>query len=103
MYACTLNIGDPSGVTYFRGVPRCVTKCDRGRGSKLVQNGVTFFMGGPLMGRNTRQTNQIEELQTCCDEHAIQFRSTAFSRSVQATLVRPVFDAVVSKYILMVT
>ena len=28
------------------GVPRCVTKCDRGRGSKLVQNSVTYFMDG---------------------------------------------------------
>src|SRR6218665_2619956 len=50
------------------------------------------------MGRNTRQTNPIEELQTCSDEHAIhnKFRSIAISRSVQATFVRPVFDAVVS-------
>src|SRR6218665_3332612 len=56
------------------------------------------------MGRNTRQTNPIEELQTCSDERAIhnKFRSTAFSRSVQAKFVRPVFDAVVSKHIPMV-
>src|SRR6218665_2996504 len=32
---------------YFRGVPRCVAMCDRGKGSKLVQNSVTYFMGGP--------------------------------------------------------
>src|SRR6218665_3427132 len=31
-----------------RGVPGCVTKCDRGRGSKLVKNNVTYFMDGPL-------------------------------------------------------
>jgi len=24
-----------------------VTKCDRGRGSKLVQNSMTYFMDGP--------------------------------------------------------
>src|SRR6218665_3741112 len=58
-----------------------------------------------LMGRNTRQTNPIEELKTCTcsDEHAIhnKFRSIAFSRSVQAIFVRPVFDAVVSKHIPM--
>ena len=29
------------------GVPRCVTICDRGGGSKLVQNSVTYFMNGP--------------------------------------------------------
>ena len=29
-------------------VPRCVTKCDRGRESKLVQNSVTYFMDGPV-------------------------------------------------------
>ena len=48
-------------------------------------------------GRNARQTNLIEELQTCSDEHAIhnKFRSIAFSKSVQTTFVRPVFDAVV--------
>src|SRR6218665_518907 len=34
-------------VTYFGGVPRCVAMCDRGRGSKLVQNSVMYFMDGP--------------------------------------------------------
>src|SRR6218665_2408833 len=35
-------------VTYFRGVPRCVTECDRVReGEKLVKNSVTYFMDGP--------------------------------------------------------
>ena len=49
MYACTTkNCGGPRCVTYFGGVPRCVTKCDRERGSKLVQNSVTYFMDGPL-------------------------------------------------------
>src|SRR6218665_3035018 len=32
--------------------PRCVTKCDRGGGSKLVQNSVTYFMDGPLPYNN---------------------------------------------------
>src|SRR6218665_3982304 len=30
-----LRIGWPRCVTYFRGVPRCVTKCDSGRGVKI--------------------------------------------------------------------
>src|SRR6218665_1934080 len=30
------------------GGPGCVTKGDRGRGSKLAQNSVTYFMNGPL-------------------------------------------------------
>src|SRR6218665_1637425 len=30
------------------GVPGCVTKCDRGEGSKLAKNSVTYFMDGPL-------------------------------------------------------
>src|SRR6218665_3869611 len=36
-------------VTYFWGVPGCVTKCDRGRGSKLAKNSVTYFMNGPYV------------------------------------------------------
>ena len=39
-------------MTYFRGVPGCVTKCDRGRGSKLAKNSVTYFMDGPLVRQN---------------------------------------------------
>jgi len=39
-------------VTYFMGVPRYVTKFDRGRWSKLVQNSVTYCMDGPLFYRN---------------------------------------------------
>src|SRR6218665_1726166 len=31
----------------FSGVPGCVTKCDRGGGSKLAKNSVTYFMDGP--------------------------------------------------------
>src|SRR6218665_88876 len=31
----------------FRG---CVTKCDRGRGSKLAKNNMTYFMDDPLQG-----------------------------------------------------
>ena len=36
-------------MTYLRGwgVPGCVTKCDRGRRSKLAKNSVTYFMDGP--------------------------------------------------------
>jgi len=29
-----------------------VTKCDRGRESKLVQNSVTYFMDGPPLQRD---------------------------------------------------
>jgi len=29
------------------GVAGCVTKCDRGGGSKLAKNSVTYFMDGP--------------------------------------------------------
>ena len=29
------------------GVPGCVKKCDRGGGSKLAKNSVTYFMDGP--------------------------------------------------------
>ena len=36
-------------MTYFMGVPRCVTKCDRGRGVKIGQKSVTYFMDGPKM------------------------------------------------------
>src|SRR6218665_2372797 len=39
--------GGPRCVTYFRErVPGCVTKWDRGRGSKLAKNSVTYFMDG---------------------------------------------------------
>ena len=43
----TKNRRGPRCVTYFRRVPGCVTKCDRGRGSKLAKNSVTYFMDGP--------------------------------------------------------
>src|SRR6218665_354885 len=42
--------GAPRSVTYFSGVPRCVTKCDRedrGVNMILVQNSVTNFIDGP--------------------------------------------------------
>src|SRR6218665_2592188 len=42
-----LKIGGPRCVTYFWGVPRWVTQCDRGRGSKLAKNSMTCFMDGP--------------------------------------------------------
>jgi len=36
-------------VTYFGGIPGCVTKCDRGYvWSKLAKNSVTYFLDGPL-------------------------------------------------------
>src|SRR6218665_277752 len=40
--------GVPRCVTYFRGrgMPGCVTKCNRG-GKKLAKNSVTYFMDGP--------------------------------------------------------
>src|SRR6218665_2013138 len=44
--------GGPRCVTYFRGVPGCVTKYDRGRGSKLAKNSVTYFMDGPFGNRS---------------------------------------------------
>ena len=44
----TKNRGGPTCVTYFRGVPGCVTKCDRGGGSKLAKDSVTYFMDGPI-------------------------------------------------------
>src|SRR6218665_833028 len=40
----TKNRGGPRCVTYFPGVLGCVTKCDRGGGSKLTKNSVTYFM-----------------------------------------------------------
>src|SRR6218665_3787452 len=39
-----LKVGGSRCMTYFRGVPGCMTKCDRGRGSKLAKNSVTYFM-----------------------------------------------------------
>ena len=36
--------GGPRFVTYFWGGPGM---CDRGRGSKLAKNSVTYFMDGP--------------------------------------------------------
>src|SRR6218665_3755998 len=44
--------GVPRCMTYFRGGPRCVTMCDRGGESKLVQNSVTYFMDGPMKHLN---------------------------------------------------
>ena len=36
---------------FFWGVPGCVTKCDRGGGSKLAKNSVTYFMDDHTPGR----------------------------------------------------
>src|SRR6218665_4126544 len=46
MYACS---------TKNWGVPRCVTICDKKRGSKLVQNSATYFMDGPYLGNDKRR------------------------------------------------
>src|SRR6218665_154465 len=48
----TKNLGGPKCVTYFWGVPGSVTKCDRGGGSKVAKNSVTYFMDGPQAERN---------------------------------------------------
>src|SRR6218665_3370102 len=40
--------GGPRCVTYFRGVPGCVTKCDRGEGGQnWPKYSVTYFMDVP--------------------------------------------------------
>src|SRR6218665_1318574 len=44
-----LKMGGPRCVTYFRGGPGCVTKCDRKEGSKLTKNSMTYFMDGPFV------------------------------------------------------
>jgi len=46
MYACTTKNWGPRSVTYFRGVPKFVTKCDRG--IKIGPNSMTYIMDGPL-------------------------------------------------------
>ena len=47
-----LKIGGSEMCDVLWGVPGCVTKCDRGRGSKLAKNSVTYFMDGPLRINN---------------------------------------------------
>src|SRR6218665_2155735 len=42
-----LKIGGFEMCEVLLGVPGCVTKCDRGGGSKLAKNSVTYFMDGP--------------------------------------------------------
>ena len=42
-----LKPGGPRYVMYFWGVPECVTKCNRGTGSKLAKNRATYFMDAP--------------------------------------------------------
>ena len=42
-----LKIGGSEMCDVLLGVPGCVTKCDRGRGSKLAKYSVTYFMDGP--------------------------------------------------------
>jgi len=43
-----LKIGGSEMCGVLLGVPGCVTKCGRGRGTKLAKNSVTYFMDGPL-------------------------------------------------------
>src|SRR6218665_3749021 len=45
-----LKIGGSDMCDVLLGVPVCVTKCDRGRGSKLAKNSVTYFMDGLQLG-----------------------------------------------------
>src|SRR6218665_878631 len=46
----TKNGGSEMCDVLFWGAPGCVTKCDRGRGSKLAKNSVTYmyFMDSPM-------------------------------------------------------
>ena len=48
------------------GVPGCVTKCDRGRGSKLAKNSVTYFMDGPKLARKIYVYVHIVAESFCC-------------------------------------
>ena len=58
MYVCTSMY-----VLLKIGVPRCVTKCDRGRGvSKLVQKNVTYFMDGPYVAQSYRQSCYVAQV-----------------------------------------
>ena len=45
-----LKIGGSEMCDILSEVPRCVTKCDRGRESKLVQNSVTYFQQDATVG-----------------------------------------------------
>src|SRR6218665_1957525 len=49
--------------TFAICVPGCVTKCDRGRGSKLAKNSVTYFMDGPIYRTRCGLTN-LEKRRT---------------------------------------
>jgi len=42
-----LKMGESEMCDVLWGVPGCVTNCDRGRGSKLVKNSMTYFMDRP--------------------------------------------------------
>src|SRR6218665_2225430 len=81
----TKNLGGPRCVTYFRGgVPGYVTKCDRGRGSKLAKSSVTYFMDGPYQRTTDKRSscglvvasNWIRSIQSLRFPH-IQFASSA--------------------------
>jgi len=41
------------------GVPGCVTKCDRVRGSKLAKNSVTYFIDGPFIEFTVPRTRDV--------------------------------------------
>ena len=68
------------------------------------QKNIIIIISGPVDGPK-HTPNESEELQACGDEQANhnKFRSIAFSRSVQARFVRPVFVAAVSKHIPMIS
>jgi|SRR6218665_3833172 len=62
-----LKIGGPRCVTYIGGVPGCVTKCDRGGGSKLAKiNCVTYFMDGPCVGLHLSETTNSKHKGRRC-------------------------------------
>src|SRR6218665_3591788 len=42
-----LKVGGSEMCDVLLGVPGCLTKCDRGGGSKLAKNSMTYFMDGP--------------------------------------------------------
>src|SRR6218665_586210 len=63
-YFVLLEIGgsEKCDVTYFRVVPRYVTKCDRGReGVKLVKNSVTYIMEDMAFHFEWKARGWIEE------------------------------------------
>ena len=76
MYACTTkNCGGQRIVTYFRGVQRCVLKCHRGRGSKLVHNSATYFMDGPFVKLEKFEQERHKRLQMTRIDTGMEFQN----------------------------